>query len=123
MTIKEALALVDELKPNGFSPTVKIRWLSELDGMIYQGLVQTHEGNDDIENPHYTAETDLDTTLIAEHPYDRLYVTWLESRIDYYNYDIAMLNNSNAAFQTEYQEYAAWYNRTYRPLGEKWKFF
>jgi hypothetical protein len=45
MTIMEALYRIDELKPNSYSQTQKIKWLSSLDGLIYTEIIETHEDN------------------------------------------------------------------------------
>ena len=35
MTIREAIELVDRLKPNQYGSADKLRWLSELDGAVW----------------------------------------------------------------------------------------
>ena len=42
MTIAEALAQADALRPNEFEAAVKLRWLSTLDGQIHAELLQAH---------------------------------------------------------------------------------
>ena len=37
MTIREAIELVDRLKPNQYGSADKLRWLSELDGAMRSG--------------------------------------------------------------------------------------
>ena len=44
MTVSEAISLVDRLRPNQFPETIKISWLSKLDGQIFEEIIQTHEG-------------------------------------------------------------------------------
>ena len=44
MTISDAITMVDALRPNQYSQDMKIRWLSRLDGMIWQEVIRTHEG-------------------------------------------------------------------------------
>lgn len=43
MTIEEVLAQVDELKPNQYSDTVKISWLSKLDSKIFVEVISRYE--------------------------------------------------------------------------------
>lgn len=43
MTIQEAINRVDALRPNAQKREWKIRWLSELDGLIYHEIILTHE--------------------------------------------------------------------------------
>lgn len=47
MTIIEAIQKTDELKPNGYTQSQKIEWLSKLDGIIKRGIIDTHEGGDE----------------------------------------------------------------------------
>ena len=45
MTIREAIDRTDSLKPNQYSQADKLRWLSEMDGLIKQAL--SHQAKDD----------------------------------------------------------------------------
>ena len=42
MTVWEAIAKVDDLKPNQYDTNTKIGWLSKLDGQIYVEVISTH---------------------------------------------------------------------------------
>ena len=41
MTISDAITMVDALRPNQYSQDMKIRWLSRLDGMIWQEVISS----------------------------------------------------------------------------------
>ena len=43
MTIREAIELVDRLKPNQYGSADKLRWLSELDGAVWHESWSAHE--------------------------------------------------------------------------------
>ena len=43
MKIREAIETVDRLMPNQYENPDKIRWLSELDGIVYRDTICTHE--------------------------------------------------------------------------------
>lgn len=47
MTIMEAINRVDSLKPNSYSQNEKVAWLSKLDGIIKEKVIDTHEGADE----------------------------------------------------------------------------
>ena len=123
MTINEAIQAVDSLKPNGYSELEKIGWLSELDGTIKEEIIDTHEGAEDISFNGYDEETPLEQELLVDAPYDRIYKSWLESRIDYANGDYAKYNNSVTVFNTDYLSFQRAYNRKHMPKGSKIKFF
>lgn len=115
MTVKEAIALVDRLKPNKFSETDKIKWLSEIDGLIVRELVDTHEDSPLEEEFEGYRATDKNTELIAPYPYDILYRWYLESQIDLGNMEINKYNNTKTLFNNAYVNYTDYYNRTHMP--------
>lgn len=123
MTIIEAIQAVDSLKPNSYSELEKIQWLSELDGTIKAEIIDTHEDDEEITFNGYDETTLLETELIVTAPYDRLYKSWLESRIDYANGDYTRYNNSVTVFNTDYLSYQRAYNSKHMPKGTKIKFF
>ena len=123
MTIMDALYRIDELKPNSYTQTEKIKWLSSLDGVIKSEIIDTHEGGEDIAFSGYTENEDLTTVLLVPYPYDVIYLRWLEAQIDYNNGEIAKYNNSLIAYNDAYDLYQKYYNRTHMPKGKKFKFF
>ena len=42
MTIAQAIETVNTLKPNQYSDSQKVAWLSQLDGKIFAELISTH---------------------------------------------------------------------------------
>lgn len=123
MTIMDAIYRIDELKPNSYSQTEKIKWLSSLDGIIKKEIIDTHEGGEDIEFSEYGEYQDLSTPLLVPAPYDDIYLRWLEAQIDYTNGEYGKYNNSIAMYNTAYSAYANHYNRTHMPKGKKFKYF
>ena len=117
MTVREAIMLVDRLKPNKFSASDKVKWLSEIDGLIVRELVDTHE-NSPLEG-EFEGYSDMETSgemeLLAPYPYDILYRWYLESQIDLGNMEIAKYNNSKTLFNNAYLNYTDHYNRTHMP--------
>lgn len=124
MTINEAIALVDRLKPNQYSESQKVMWLSQLDGKIFLELVSTHaDGISCFEG--YGDETDKETQLLVDAPYsDDIYNYYLQSMIDRENGEIAKYNQSGTLFNAAYLGYANYYNRMHLPLpvGAHFKF-
>lgn len=123
MTIAEAISRVDSLKPNQYSTGDKICWLSELDGSIKSEVIDTHEGSEEVSFSGYDDNTSQETEMLVPAPYDRLYVSWLQSRIDYYNCEYGKFNNTNAVYTSEYVAFLNWYNRTHMPVGKKITYF
>ena len=123
MTLIEAIDLVNNLKPNTYSHTDKVKWLSTLDGLIKTEIIDTHEGGEEVTFNGYDEDTDLSTKLLAPAPYDSVYLRWLETQIDYANGEYARYNNDAQAFNDALSAFRNYYNRTHMPKGNKFKFF
>ena len=120
MKILEAIAEVDNLKPNMYAEDEKIKWLSRLDGRIWQDIVLTHkrlEGETPETFEPYTVN-DGEKDLLVGEPYDEMYVRWLEAQIDYSNMEYDSFNNSNAVFEALFSSFRNAYNRSHMPLSE-----
>ena len=123
MTINEAIAKHDTLKPNGYSQSEKIGWLSIVDGMIKNNIIDTHEGGEDVTFNGYDNDTPLDTELLVKAPYDELYISWLSSKVDFFNGEYLKYNNNIVRYNDTLTAYANYYNRTHMPKGKKIKLF
>ena len=123
MNIKEALDMADQMKPNMMLRPVKLAYLNEIDGMIYEELVLRHEHTEEeAVRPKYDMDTDPGTELIMPGPYDMLYVYWLMSKIDLLNMEMDKFNNDRALFETAYAEASDWWTRQRMPVQETREF-
>ena len=120
MTVEEAIARADALKPNAVSEAEKIRWLSTLEGMIKEEIVDSHTGWD-VPVPSGAPLTPSDR-LFAASPYDPLYVLWIMARVDFTNGEFDAYANSAAAFNAAYSAFADHINRTKTPKGAEVRF-
>lgn len=118
MTIKDCIDIVDSNKPNQYTITDKVRWLSFIDEKIINDVLKTHEGYDG-RYDDFTGYSDdkLSVTLIAPSPYDRLYTQYLKMKIDEENGETARYNNSATLFNSYYLEYKKYYNKLHKPLS------
>lgn len=117
MTIKECIDIVDATKPNQYSDTDKVRWLSQLDYTIANEIIDTHvlpKGKDFIFE-QYNPDRDLGKGLIAPPPYDELYIAFLKMKIDEENGETARYNNSATMFNKHYMDFEKFYNKTHMP--------
>ena len=122
MKIIEAINKIDALKPNNYSQEDKIKWLSTLDGIIKNEIIDTHEGGSDIVFNGYDISS-LETELLVPPPYDEIYIKWLEAQINYNIGEIGKYNNSMSMFNSAYSTYERYYNRTHMPIEKKFKYF
>ena len=130
MTINDAITRVDDLKANQYSDENKIAWLSELEHRIYKEIFMIHEGDptlttetDELGNTTtsigffgYDVNIDYDTELLVPDPYSDVYIQYMISRIDYYNDEQERYMNSAAMFNTTFNDFAAYWNRTHKHL-------
>jgi len=124
MKIIEAISRADALKPNAYPQSDKVRWLSELDMTVYNEIIETHAGCPDDPFEGYDEDTDLDETdLLVCHPYDEMYMHWLNSKIDYNNAEYGKYNNDIEAFNELFRQYNNYYNQRHMPFGNKIKYF
>lgn len=121
MTIRQAITLVDDVKPNVYSVTTKVRWLQDLDAKIKTSIIDTHEG-DEIPMPEYT-DADMDVELLVGQAYDEIYVSYLKMMIDLHNNEFDLYNNEAEVFNTQFVEYGNYYNRTHMPKSNNFNFF
>lgn len=112
MNIQQAIERANEMRAgNSASVEMKIRWLSEIDNIIYNDVILTHHTNVE---PFKDYE-DESAELIAEKPYDKLYVYWLMAQIDLACSEFKRYNASLSLFNEALKNYKAWYNRTHMP--------
>lgn len=123
MKIIEAITKIDALKPNNYTTDNKVAWLSVLDGIIKEEIIDTHEGGEAITFNGYDVNTPNDTELLVPAPYDDIYVRWLEAQIDYSNADYGRYSNSMTMYNAAYSAYERYYNRKNMPLGKSFKYF
>lgn len=116
LKISEAIARVNSAKPNTYTDTEKVQWLSTLEWNIMRDIIETHEDADKVKFSGYDSQTSLDTELIAPAPYDEMYVRWLEAQIDYANGELGKYNNSISMFNSAITNFRNYYNRKHLPL-------
>lgn len=124
MKIIEAINRIDALKHNTYTQSDKVRWLSTLDSMVKNHVIDTHEGAEDVVFTGYDDSTDVNKTeLLVPAPYDEMYLQWLESKIDYHNGEYGRYNNTVERFNTIYEGFKKHYNRTHMPRSKKLNYY
>ena len=118
MTFMEAVNRVDAVKPNVYELEEKLRWLSVLDGIVKKEIMDTHEGAEAV-----LPEADTDRELLAPHPYDGMYIHWLEAQIDYAGGEYGKYNSSMAMFRAVYEAYEKYYHRLHKPIAKGFSHF
>jgi len=122
MTIIEAINRVDAVKPNGFHLDEKICWLSRLDGIVKSELHDVHMNDIQTVFEGYDGKS-LTKELFVPHPYDEVYLRYLESQIDYASGEYEKYNNSILLFNAAWEAYQKFYHRTHRPRAKDFVHF
>ena len=121
MRIIEAINKIDSLKHNSYTQQDKVEWLSTLDHLVAD-MMNAHEG-EPVVFEGYNEETPLEAELLIHDAYTDVYMRWLEAQIDYANGEYGKYNNAVTAYNSKWQEFERWYNRTHMPKGKNFKFF
>ena len=117
MTLQEALDYTDAMKPNMMDRQLKVKYLTEIEQLIWGEIVMRHEHTEEQETkPVYTEETEPGTELIVPDPYSMVYVYWLMSKIDIQNQEDARYNIDRAHFENEYDTMSDWWTREHMPI-------
>ena len=106
VTIEDIIAAVDSLYPNTYERKDKEKWINDVERRVQIEIVDTHE------NPDIKKENELYVTK----PYTDVYVYYLEAQIDKHNTEYDRYSNHMSLFNSTYQDYAAYYNRTHMPI-------
>ena len=110
MTVKEALDLVQALRPHAYPAQALLRELSSLDGRIWKEIWQGRQGAA-ADIPKYTEEHMADTALLAEEPYAQMYPTYLMAQIALWDGETERFNQLAMVFNGIYEAYRACISR------------
>ena len=116
MTISEAITQLQAVKENQYDDETLVRWISDLEGTLYEDIVKNHEGNEDIPHGRYSVDTDMDTVLMVPEPYSDIYIKYLMAQVDYHNAEMQRYTNSMIMYNVALDAFAGWYNRNNMPL-------
>ena len=123
MTIDQAIALCDELRPNSYSRELKIGWLGKLDGRIFRELLMTHADCPMDSFAGYDDTTDGGTQLLVPAPYcDDIYNYFLQAQIDKENGETTRYNQSITMYNSAFRAYENHYHRCHLPLSAGQRF-
>lgn len=115
MTVSQAIAAADALRPNAFSQGQKLNWLNEAEGEVQINVL--------LREPEavviYALPDDADTALIAPLPHDKQYVDYLIAQIDFHNGDYEKYANDAALYNEQFGAFMRWYAQKYRPAERR----
>ena len=77
MNIAEIITAVDKLRPNGYDLEEKTRWLSEIEGMVVDNVLNMAEGNN-IAFDGYKYELDAEKDMLVPDRFSDIYIHYLK---------------------------------------------
>ena len=112
----EVITEVNDLSPNQYENDLKLKWLRDLDEKIFNELIETHEDEATRESFEAADYEDTEVVLLIPEPYARdAYTAYLRSKIAQADAETERYNLYASVFNSEYAQFAAWYNRTTPP--------
>lgn len=111
MTIEKAIAEANALSSNLIDGTLKIEWLSRLDGRIFYEVLNTTAKKGDFCG--YDQSTPADTELLIPYPWDSIYVAYLEMETARVSSENVKHANARILFNELYNGFVKWYTRTH----------
>lgn len=112
MRLKDAIDKVDRLKANIVDHPDKVDWISSLDGKVHEEILSRAADYKEAFAPY---DKDSNPVLAVPFPYDDIYQYYLFAQIDKTNSEMESFNNNVALFNSEWNEFAAYYRRTHVP--------
>ena len=123
MKLQEVLTQIDHVKPNQYDDATLVRWVSGLDGLLYNEIISWHDPQAEKQwDPSvlpYRAAGGMTEELLVPAPYDDIYVKYLCAQVDYHNAEFERYNNSMVMYNMALSAYADWVNRNRKPKQEK----
>ena len=113
MTVKEIIERAMQTKPSQYPVEDMLTWFNDLEGRIWDEVVQTHEGGPESWEP-YTRET-WEVQPLAAGTYEGMYANWLYAMIDYHNSEEKRYNNHRIMHDEMMRLFRAWYNQKHMP--------
>lgn len=117
MTIQEAIAKIDDLKPNQYTNPNKISWISNVDGRAWKEVISKYKHDEEYEWHPFDESTDLSMELLIDEPYAELYIYYLAAMIDFWNGEFTRYNNDLQMFEALWQSFADDYAKTHSSDG------
>ena len=108
MTVGEVIRQTDQLMPNAFSLGQKARWLGDVDGQIWTGVLLQSAGD-------WDGAMHSGRRLLLPGLWRRLYDAYLAAMIDLGNGEYSRYANSMGLYNGWMQDFAAWYAKSFRP--------
>ena len=115
MKVREILTEIDQTRPNAYTDGEKIQWLNTIEGRVFAEIMS--KADDELYWVFIPFEEGQEEReLVVPAPFTELYIFFLMSRIDFFNGDSGRYNDTMVLFNNAWDEFAAWYRETNKPI-------
>ena len=114
MNLAKMISLCDESKPNQYDTEEKTQWVTEVEKMTVDEILNRAEENE-IEFEKYDYDTDAEKELLIPDAFIDVYLHYLMAKIDFFNAEYERYNNDMVMFNNSYERFAAYYRRNHMP--------
>lgn len=139
MTVQELISRYDEERPNQIDQNIKIRWLRQIEKMLWKDIVLTHSvhGMEDLlrrpmqkpdkkpdKKPEFYEGFDLDKyfedwdvsgELVADEPYQEIYFDYMDMQRARMQNENTKYNMASQLFNNSLSAFRDYWNRTHYP--------
>jgi hypothetical protein len=116
MTINEVIAKVDSFCPNNIDRKDKVDFLSTVERKIINEVMRQYDDvTYDKDFKRYDPERSGETELLAESPYDHLYIHYIMAQIYLILHEQEHYNNEIYIFNSIYDDYKVHMIQHHRP--------
>lgn len=113
MKLSECIQEVRSEKPNSFSEDVLTGYINEVEASVQDFL-----GVPTADFVVYHWEDHGNRELIAKHPHDVLYKSYLKAKIDFANEEYYSYQNNQAQFTADFEEWKAYAMRSGQVISD-----
>lgn len=114
MKLAELIARAQSLKPSEYDKDEMTQWVNEVEFKAIDQVINRAKGNF-LEYKPYKYELDADRELLIPDQFIGVYLAYISGNIDLHNAETDRYQLDAAQYDAEWNDYAAWYRRTYPP--------
>lgn len=115
MKLKDMIMQADDLKPNQYNENIKTMWLTEVENIIIDEVLNRRSEVDNIDPVEYVYSNDGDVELLVPNQFSDVYLNYLFAKIDYSNSELERYNNSTMMYNSSLEAYAGYMRRYHVP--------
>lgn len=113
MTLAEIVAKANELRPSEYTKDDLTQWVNEVERMAVDQVFEKAFGPIRFEPYHY--DLDSEKKLLIPDEYTGCYLTYIFTKADHLNGETNRYNVDAMAFESEWQQFASYFRRHYKP--------